>query len=300
MISISSSMRSPTPAPGANRIGLQVRPAVPADQQKIADLVFLESHVHRHLDWRAPLEWLGHSPFWVLEEGRRLVASLACPPDPASIAWIRLFAFASPLSGPAAWSPLWKAARRELIEHGGATAAAIVTQPWFEPILVEQGFELFEHVVLLEWNDSIPPRVSQPSSIAIRAMRADDLPQVVEVDASAFEPLWHNSLDALNKALSQAVYASVAEDASGVVGYQLSTGSPLGAHLARLAVQPEAQGRGLASALVSDLIRNIRSGGAWRVTVNTQASNVASLALYHKLGFHRTGEGYPVYKLRVE
>ncbi len=180
------------------------------------------------------------------------------------------------------------------------TAAAIVTQRWFEPILIEHGFSLMEHVVLLEWNDSISPQAPRPGGIAIRPMRADDLPQVVDVDGSAFEPLWRNSLDALSKAFSQAIYASVAEGASGVVGYQLSTGSPLGAHLARLAIRPEAQGRGLASALVGDLIRNIQPGGASRITVNTQASNAASLALYHRLGFHRTGEGYPVYMLRVE
>jgi ribosomal-protein-alanine N-acetyltransferase len=300
MITTNSSPRSSTPAAGAARVGFQVRPVTSADQQKIADLIHLESHVHRHLDWRAPLEWLGHSPYWVLEEGGRLTAALACPTDPDSIAWIRLFAFASPLSGPAAWSPLWEAARRELTERGGATAAAIVMQRWFEPILIEQGFSLSEHVVLLEWNDFVAPQVLHPSGIAIRPMRADDLPQVVDVDTSAFEPLWRNSLAALQKAFSQAAYASVAEGVSGVVGYQLSTGSPLGAHLARLAVRPEAQRRGLASALIGDLVRNVRASGASRVTVNTQASNTTSLTLYHKLGFHRTGEGYPVYLLRVE
>ncbi len=103
MIAINSSTPPSAPAPGASRVGLQVRPAAPADQQKIADLIFLESHVHRHLDWRAPLEWLGRAPYWVLEENGRLGAALACPPDPEAIAWIRLFAFVSRLSGPAAW-----------------------------------------------------------------------------------------------------------------------------------------------------------------------------------------------------
>ena len=37
--------------------GEQIRPASPSDQQKIADLIFFESHVHRHLDWRTPLDW---------------------------------------------------------------------------------------------------------------------------------------------------------------------------------------------------------------------------------------------------
>ena len=85
-----------------------------------------------------------------------------------------------------------------------------------------------------------------------------------------------------------------------MIGYQLSTGTPIGAHLARLAVRPELQGRGLGAALVSDLIERIQNNGGTRVTVNTQADNMSSLALYHKLGFRRTGEQYPVYTFQVE
>ncbi len=278
-----------------------MRPAVPADQQKIADLIFFEPHIHRHLDWRTPLEWLGHSPYWLIEENGNVIAALACPPSPDSIAWIRLFAFASHLSGPLAWSPLWKAARDQLAQSGGATVAAIAVQQWFEAILVENGFMLSQHIVLLEWND--PFRITDASMLLnphIRKMTADDLPCVVDVDAAAFEPLWQNSLDALSKAFSQAAYASVTEDGTDMIGYQLSTWNPQGAHLARLAVRPEAQGRGMGTALVNDLIVHMQRGGASRITVNTQMNNLASLALYQKLGFRRTGEQYPVYTFQVE
>jgi ribosomal-protein-alanine N-acetyltransferase len=282
------------------RAGLQVRPAVSSDQQKITDLILFSSHVHRHLDWRTPIDWLGCSPYWVLEEAGQMLGALACPPDPDTISWIRLFASASHLSGSSVWPPLWKAARDELAGSGGATAAVIATQRWFDPILTESGFDLNGHITLLEWHDQrlIPTPVSP--DIRLRAMTPDDLPRVVEVDAAAFEPLWRNSFAALSKAYSQASYASVAEDASGMIGYQLSTEAPLGAHLARLAIRPEGQGRGLGAALVGDLIRQIQKGGGFRVTVNTQADNAASLALYKKLGFLRTGEQFPVYTLQVE
>ena len=282
------------------RAGLRVRPAVLADQEQIADLTLFESHIHRHLDWRAPLEWLGHSPYWILEERGRITAALACPPDPDSIAWIRLFAFASHLSGPEAWSPLWTAARRELAERGDATIAAIPVQRWFDPILVESGFKLSQYIVLLEWNDHPAKHVAISPSATIRAMKLEDLPRVADTDAAAFAPLWQNSLNALSKAYSQAVYASVAENASGVIGYQLSTGNSIGAHLARLAVRPDAQGQAVGAALVSDLICQMQARGIVRISVNTQADNAVSLALYHKLGFHRTGEQYPVYTYRVE
>ena len=48
-------------------VNLRIRPAVPADHEQIADLILMEQRVHRHLDCRAPLEWLGSQPFFVLE-----------------------------------------------------------------------------------------------------------------------------------------------------------------------------------------------------------------------------------------
>src|SRR5512140_3684978 len=139
--------------------GRKIRPATTSDQQRIADLIFFESHVHRHLDWRTPLDWLGFAPYWVLEEGRQISAALACPTDPASIAWLRIFAFAAHLEGAAAWAPLWEAAREELRQQGGATAAAIATQRWFEEILLAAQFKLTDHIVLLEWNDGPDPHM---------------------------------------------------------------------------------------------------------------------------------------------
>ena len=195
---------------------------------------------------------------------------------------------------------MWKAARRELAERGGAIAAAISTQHWFESILIENGFALTQSIVLLEWEQQSIGPTPVPASVNLRPMRFDDLPGVTEVDAVAFDPLWRNSSAALGKAYSQAVYASIAEDASGLIGYQLSTGGSLGIHLARLAVRPEAQGRGLGVALGSDLIAHLQKSETSRVTVNTQADNAGSLALYRKLGFRLTGEQYPVYIYRVE
>jgi len=279
--------------------GLKIRPAVSSDQEKIGDLISFESHVHRHLDWRTPLEWIGYPPFWVLEERDRLIGALACPPDPDSIAWIRLFVFGMHPDGMPVWSLLWNAAQGQLAEAGGATAAVIATQRWFDSILIESGFDLTGHITLLEWNYQHSARTRLPPDHSLRAMTYDDLPQVVEVDNAAFEPLWRNSLPALSKAYTQSAFAYVVEDASGMLGYQLSTGAPLRAHLARLAVRPEAQGRGIGAALVSDLIDRLVESGGSVLTVNTQANNEASLALYHKLGFHRTGEQFPVYTYQV-
>jgi ribosomal protein S18 acetylase RimI-like enzyme len=285
------------PSPAA---ALEVRSADRSDREQVASLIYLESHVHKHLDWKTPLDWLGRPPFIVLQEGGRLSAALACPPDPPSIAWLRLFVFAAHLNGPETWRLLWPAALRRLEAQGGGTAAAIVTHSWLEPILLENGFEPVNHIVLLEMNSQFALPSQTTADQPIRPMVPGDLPRVVDLDAAAFDPLWRNSLEGLASAFNQACYASVAEDDSGIIGYQLATGGAFGTHLARLAVQPAARGRGLGAALVHDLIAHIPRDREPRLTVNTQADNMASHALYERLGFRRTGERFPVLASIVE
>ena len=103
-------------------------------------------------------------------------------------------------------------------------------------------------------------------------------------DNAAFEPLWHNSLDTLQRAFSQSLIATVAESKEGIVGYQLTTGHGQRAHLARLAVHPSLQGRGVGRALLSDLFAYLTHTGTIRLSVNTQSDNKASLRLYQEHG----------------
>jgi ribosomal-protein-alanine N-acetyltransferase len=131
--------------------------------------------------------------------------------------------------------------------------------------------------------------------VHIRGMKQNDLPDVAELDAAAFAPLWQNAEETLAIALPQASVATVAENAAGLVGYQITTANPFGAHLARLAVRPDAQNQGYGSLLVADLVERLNRQGVDRLTVNTQSDNHASLALYKKMGFVVSGEQFPVY-----
>jgi len=271
------------------QVSLQVRRAVPEDHQQIAHLLFHEANTHRHLDWRSPIDWLGATDYWVLDEAGRVVAALACPQDPPKVSWIRLFGFLPHLAGPEAWGALWNIAR-----NGQSQVAAIVVKHWFQNLLLASGFEPKQNIVLLELMSEDIKSFPNPRGMQIRRLLAEDLPAVAQLDLDAFGPFWHNSYDALLRALSQAVYASIATDDSGVIGYQLSTGNPFGAHLARLAVRTDTQGRGVGAALVRDLVQTLNSGQPTRLSVNTQEDNEASLALYKKLGFKRTGEHFPV------
>jgi ribosomal protein S18 acetylase RimI-like enzyme len=130
-------------------------------------------------------------------------------------------------------------------------------------------------------------------------MNFDELSVVEEIDMLAFDPVWRHSRDSLGLAFRQAAIATVAEHSGEIVGYQISTSTPIGGHLARLAVMPDWQGHGIGYALLNDMLSQFERRGAQSITVNTQQDNLASLALYEKAGFRRTGEEYPVYEFSV-
>lgn len=278
---------------------LRIRSAVLADQRALANLIHFSAHVHRHLDWRNPLDWVGSAPFLVAERRGELVCALACPPDPPCIAWLRLFADSGKVPLGEAWQLLWQAARAELARRGNFTMAAILLQEWLRALLEGAGFTSRQEIVMLERDQMPSAEVMLPPGVSIRKMIAADLPVVARVDAAAFEPIWQNSLLALQGAFPQAMLATVAESAGEVIGYQITTRNPFGAHLARLAVRPDAQQRGVGGALVAELIWQLVHQTVIRLTVNTQSDNLTSLSLYRRIGFRETGERYPVYERSI-
>ena len=278
-------------------VDFQVRPAVQSDHRQLSNLIHFSPYVHRHLDWRYPLDWIGLSPFYVLENEGQISATLACPPDPPRVAWVRLFINTGKIPLLESWRILWEAVHPTLVVDGGIIVAAIVLQDWLPELLLASAFTTRQSIVMLERQGSSRLETNLPVGFSIRPMQPSDLPVVAQVDAAAFEPLWQNSLQSLELAFPQAVFPTVAETAGRVVGYQISTRNPFGAHLARLAVDPAVQGRGVGHALVADLIQQLGRHGMAHLTVNTQSDNFASLALYTSIGFHETGERFPVYQL---
>jgi ribosomal-protein-alanine N-acetyltransferase len=278
-----------------------VRPADLNDHQQLSNLIFFETHLHRHLDWRSPLEWLGAPFYWALEEGRHITAALACPIEVAGIAWVRLFVYSGRWSPENAWSMLWDTARGEIAKAGGAKVAAITMHHWFQDVLAANGFENRQQIVMLEWHGFASQHwmVREAPGIQIRKMNVSDLQSVMQTDHASFDPLWHNSLDTIERAYAQALYATVAESTDGIIGYQMTTGHKQRAHLARLAVNPNMQGQGIGQMLVGDLYTKLTHSGIPRLSVNTQSDNASSLSLYKKMGFTRTGEEYPVYTFDV-
>lgn len=279
---------------------LTIRAVKLGDRSQLASMVHFELNVHRHLEWRTPIEWIGSQPFLLLEDQGRLVGALACPPDPEPVAWIHLFLAVSTLPVGEAWQILWPVARQQLAERRQVRyVAALPLHGWFEKLLVAHSFVAANRVVMLSCQLHESPGRHLPAQVSLRTMNKADLLDVCQIDNAAFEPLWQNSQKSLELALKQAAWATVAESQGMLVGYQISTATALGGHLARLAVLPEFQSQGIGHLLVQDVLAEFYQRGMQSVSVNTQKNNIASLTIYQQEGFILTGEEYPVYQYNL-
>lgn len=274
-----------------------IRAATPRDQIALSNLINFEYFVHRHLDWRTPIDWLGEKYFWFLESEDRILAALALPPDPENICWVRLFAVSSNLNQSDVWKMLFSQALSEMRNQPQMQLAAVALQGWFSRILKSHGFVHHQDIVVLAWEEKPFAKRTLPPGLQIRVMQTVDLPEVLDLDKTSFAPLWGLSLEGIKRAYQQSSYATVvvAPDTHKLIGYQISTATDYSAHLARLGVDPAMQKQGIGYCLVTDLLEHFQQKHTYNVTVNTQNDNLASLALYKKLGFFYTGEQLPVF-----
>ncbi len=283
-----------------NEIDYKIRTAIPTDRSRLANLIHFGTYTHQHLDWKPPLDWIGSKPYLVLDQHSDILAALACPPEMPEIAWIRLFAVSSLINVGEAWNSLWMTAAQELTQSGKICISAISLQSWFNELLEASQFDYTDNVVVLMWESSTSLPKPSSTNIYIRPMLPEDLDLIIKIDHDAFETVWKNSFESLTLAFAQASQASVAVLGDEIIGYQYSTTSMMGGHLARLAVKKMMQGKGVGYLLVHELLSQFISQGVQRVTVNTQKSNITSLALYAKAGFSVTGESYQVYQHMID
>jgi ribosomal protein S18 acetylase RimI-like enzyme len=251
--------------------------------------------ISRHLDWFTPSDWIGHQPFIAEEVDHHLQAVLLSAPDIPGFTWIRLFGAEKTLAIEQVWYRLLTKALSDLKEMGVSAIAALGTDHWFTSLLIQGGFEWQADISVLEWPGAMIMKPIASPGVVIRTMDADDLPNVFQIDQLAFTPQFQNSLQALSNAFNQNTLCTVALKQGQIVGYQISTRLTVYGHLARLAVHPAYHNQQIASLLVFNLLDQFKNSGVTHVTVNTQANNRPSLAVYQKFGFKSTNEHIPVY-----
>lgn len=274
-----------------------LRPARISDYNKLHQFTSSLNYIHRHLDWRDTLDWLGNQPFWILEEDRQIKGTLALPPDPAEVAWVRLFAVSLHASPDRVWKLLFEQSLEEARALSPVpTIVSLALREWFEDLLARNGFIHHQDIVVFLFDQEPPDAPQIDPQFELQLMKIEELDAVGQIDHLAFEPIWRLSGNDLYSAFQKCTYCTVMKRQGEIVAYQMSSLSSASyAHLSRLAVHPELQGKRIGFALVQNLLDHFLNRlSCWGVTLNTQHNNYSSLALYHRIGFRETGERFPV------
>ena len=279
----------------------QVRHGVLEDRNRILPLIYFEPYVHQQPGWRPILDYVNSpSVFLLLQQKDHPQAVWLASIEDEGISWLRLFAVAQVLSPEKAWALLWEQARPSLQKARVRRLYVLAVKEWTRTFFEEMGFQQVSSVRNMAWpRQPLPPRRALPPQIALRPMQPADLEAVLALDHLAFREPWKMSASDLEQVYQEAVISTVAEGPEGLVGYQISTLSVRGGHLARLAVHPAAQRQGIGFALVYDALSYFAREKAEWVTVNTWCENQAAVALYRHFGFHFLPEKHPLYRLDI-
>lgn len=265
------------------------------------DLLEFHYRLHIHLDWTTVDEWI-EDPSAVVRlawQGDQLMGVMGASPMLAGASWLRMVFIHDEADPDTVIGALWPEVRRELVARQVNQIGVLMLRPWLGVHLQPLGFSIQEKVVTLARNGG-PIPVSLRNDLNLIHGDVRDLEQVVMVDHAAFPPIFRMHVDSLRSAIRTANSFTLATHSGQTVGYQISMRYSDGAHLARLATIPQAQGTGVGGTLLGEMLNSFQRRGAHVVTVNTQETNLQSLSLYHRFGFKENGVDYPVWLLSLE
>jgi len=124
------------------------------------------------------------------------------------------------------------------------------------------------------------------TSVTVRSLGYSDLPQVVAVERRSFPTPWSIAMFVLELSKPSGVCLAALHE-NRLVGYLICAHYPEAWHLMNVAVDPSARGRGVASALLEEMIR--RAGAEESYTLEVRPSNQTAIALYERFGFRSAG-----------
>jgi [ribosomal protein S18]-alanine N-acetyltransferase len=120
----------------------------------------------------------------------------------------------------------------------------------------------------------------------IRPLGYADLPQVISIERRAFPTPWSLAMFVLELSKPSGVCLAAVEDGR-VVGYLICSRYAEVWHLMNIAVDPPGRQRGIATALLEEMIA--WAGEEASFTLEVRPSNGSAIALYEQFGFRSAG-----------
>jgi ribosomal-protein-alanine N-acetyltransferase len=127
----------------------------------------------------------------------------------------------------------------------------------------------------------------QFSISCFRAMSAQDLSTVMEIETAAYAHSW--SEGNFRDCLSAGYEMVICDLEQQTIGYGVMSMAAGEAHLLNLCIHPQKQGRGHGRQLLNHLMQIADQKNASTVYLEVRASNNRACTLYHMAGFNEIG-----------
>jgi ribosomal-protein-alanine N-acetyltransferase len=124
-------------------------------------------------------------------------------------------------------------------------------------------------------------------ALDIRRLTYADLPQLIAIERRAFPTPWSLAMFVLELSKPAGVCLAALRDGE-MLGYLICSRYDTVWHIMNVAVDPAQRRRGIATALLADLLRRVGSQTE-RFTLEVRESNRAAIALYERYGFRAAG-----------
>ncbi len=121
----------------------------------------------------------------------------------------------------------------------------------------------------------------------IRRLTYADLPELMAIERRAFPTPWSMAMFVLELSKPAGVCLAALRDRR-MLGYLICSRYDTVWHIMNVAVDPEERRRGIATAMLEDLLRRIDSRTA-RFTLEVRESNRPAIELYERYGFRAAG-----------
>ena len=129
----------------------------------------------------------------------------------------------------------------------------------------------------------------------IETMKSSHVAQIAQLEKICFSDPWSEKSIAseLNNELAFWLTAMEGEQVAGYIGSQTVMDE---SDMMNVAVHPDFRRRGIAEALVNELVARLKSRESRSLTLEVRVSNLSAITLYEKLGFSQIGRRKNYYR----
>lgn len=155
------------------------------------------------------------------------------------------------------------------------------------------GYQDYLHLDLYSLDLNAPP---QSPDHQVRTDRPTLWNEAVQIDSAAFKVRWRlgsTGLAEAKDATTKSAFLTL-EDNGQLVGFAIAGVAGPVAYLQRVAVLPEARGKGFGRSLVRECAKWGRARGGRSMLLNTQPENTSAAYLYQSEGFRKLPSGLKV------